>query len=56
VDIALPKNTPAEMATGWAEGEEVKVREREELVGELSAAMRAHGYDPTPVREAVMGG
>ena len=39
----------------WAEGEEAKVREREELVEDLSQAKQSHGYDPTPIRE-VMGG
>ncbi len=31
------------------------LEEREALVGELSQAMQAHGYDPRPTREA-MGG
>ena len=44
-----------EKAEEWAEGEETKEREREELVSELSAAMQAHGHNPTPIREA-MGG
>ena len=53
-DVALPEDT-AEKAKEWAKGEEEREREREELVGELSAAMRAHGHDPMPIREA-MGG
>jgi hypothetical protein len=50
----LPESTK-ERVTEWAEGEESKVREREELVEELSQAMKALGHDPTPVRQ-VMGG
>jgi hypothetical protein len=53
-DVSLPKDTK-ERVTEWAEGEEASVREREELVGELSQAMAARGYDPTPIRQ-VMGG
>jgi hypothetical protein len=53
-DVSLPEGTP-ERAREWAEGEDAEVREREELVSELSVAMRAHGHDPTPIRE-VMGG
>ena len=53
-DISVPESTK-ECVSEWAEGEETKVKEREELVGELSAAMRARGHDPTPIREA-MGG
>ncbi len=53
-DVALPEDLP-ERVRGWAEGEGAKEQEREELVGELSRAMRAHGRDPTPIREA-MGG
>ncbi len=53
-DVSLPEDTP-ERIREWTEGEEAKVREREELVEELSAAMQAHGRDPTPIRE-VMGG
>ena len=53
-DVALPEDT-AERAKEWAESEEVKVRERDDLVQELSRAMQAHGHDPTPIREA-MGG
>ncbi len=52
--VALTEDT-SEKAREWAEGETVKAREREELVGELSEAMRAHGRDPAPIREA-MGG
>ena len=50
----MPEDTP-ERLRGWAEGEEAKEREREELVGELAAGMKARGRDPTPSREA-MGG
>ncbi len=53
-DVALPDGLP-ERVRGWAEGEEAKAREREELVGELSAAVRAYGRDPTPIREAMLG-
>jgi len=49
-EVALPENT-AERVREWSEGEEANVREREELVEELSVAMRAHGHDPTPIRE-----
>ena len=49
------ETTPVAMLAEWAEGEEAREREREALVGELSAAMLAHGHDPTPIREA-MGG
>ena len=52
-DVALPEGIK-ERITEWAEGEEVREREKEELVEELSQAMRAHGHDPTPIRE-VMG-
>jgi hypothetical protein len=38
----------------WAGGEGAKVRETEELAGEHSAAMQAHGSDPTPIR-AIIG-
>jgi hypothetical protein len=50
----LPEGTK-ERVTEWAEGEEAKARETEGLVDELSQAMKAHGYDPTPIRQ-VMGG
>jgi hypothetical protein len=53
-DMALPEGT-AERVKQWAEGEGAKEREREDMVGELSAAMRAHWQDPTPLRKA-MGG
>jgi len=51
-DVSLRKDVP-ERVREWAEGEGANVREREELVGELSAAMEAHGHDPTPIREAM---
>jgi hypothetical protein len=44
-----------ERVTEWAEGEERKVREKDELVEEFSEVMQVHGRDPTPIREA-MGG
>jgi len=50
----LPENTK-ERVTEWAEGEEAKEREREGLAEELSAAMKTHGYDPTPVQEVMSG-
>jgi hypothetical protein len=50
--VALPEDTP-EKAKEWAGGEETKLKEREELVEELSTAMKAGGYDPTPIREAM---
>lgn len=53
-DVSLPEDTP-ERVRKWAEGEEAKVQEREELVAELSQVMKVHGYDPTPIRE-MMGG
>lgn len=53
-DVSLPEDTK-ERVTEWAEGEDAKVRERKGLVEELSQAMKARGYDPTPVRQ-VMGG
>jgi len=53
-DVALPEDTSGRIA-GWAEGEEANVREREELANELSQAMRDHGHDPTPIREALEG-
>ena len=46
--VALPHDT-GEHIREWAEGEEAKVQEREELVGELSAAMQTHGRE-TPRR------
>jgi hypothetical protein len=53
-DVSLPEDTK-ERITEWTEGEDTKVREEEELVDELSQAMKARGYDPTPIRQ-VMGG
>ena len=53
-EVALPEDT-AGKAKEWADREEAKIQKSEELVGELSAAMRANGRDPTPIREA-MGG
>ena len=51
--VALPEDT-SKKAREWAESEGAKVREKEELLGELSQAMQVHGRDPTPIRE-VMG-
>ena len=48
--VSLPEGTPERIAV-WAEGEEAEVREREELVEELSVAMRAHGHDPGPIQQ-----
>ena len=53
-DVSLPEDTK-ERVTEWAEGEDARVREEETLVEELSQAMMARGYDPTPIRQ-VMGG
>ena len=52
--MALPGDT-AEKVKEWTEGEGAKEKARKELVGELSAAMQAHGHDPAPIREE-MGG
>jgi hypothetical protein len=53
-DVALPEDAGRRVRE-WVEGEEAKVREREELAEELSHVMRVHGHDPTPITEA-MGG
>ena len=53
-DVSLPADT-TERVREWVEGEEAKEQERGELVEELSKAMKARGYDPTPIRQ-VMGG
>ena len=50
----MPESTK-ERVTAWAEGEEDKGRERERRLEELSQAMKARGYDPTPVRQATGG-
>ena len=52
--VYLPGDTK-ERVQAWAESEEAEMREREELVEELSAAMQAHGHDPTSIHD-VMGG
>ena len=52
--MALPEDT-VEKAKVWAEDEEAKVRGRDELVGEVSAAMESRGYD-TAALEAVRSG
>ena len=51
-DVALPEDLPKRVRK-WTGGEDGKVREREKLAGELSAAMLARGLDPTPIREAM---
>jgi hypothetical protein len=51
-DVSLPKGTKERIAE-WAEGEDTKVREKEELVEELSQAMKARGHDSTPVRQVI---
>ncbi len=48
-------SAPVLTAKAPTEGEEAEERERGELADELSAAMRANGRDPVPIREA-MGG
>ena len=53
-DVTLPSDI-GERVRDWAEGEEAKAREREELVGELSTVMKDGGYDPTPITEAIGG-
>lgn len=53
-EVSLPEDIP-ERVQEWAEGEGAKVREKEALAGELSAAMQAHGCDMGVVK-AVMGG
>jgi hypothetical protein len=52
-DVSLPEGTKERISV-WAEGGEAEVREREELVEQLSAAMQAHGHDPSSIRQ-VMG-
>ena len=52
-DVPLLEGTK-ERISEWAEGEEAEVREREELVEQLSAAMQAHGHDPGSIPQ-VMG-
>jgi hypothetical protein len=52
-DVSLPEGTK-EHISEWAEGKEAEVREREELVEQLSTAMQAHGHDPGSIRQ-VMG-
>ena len=51
-DVSLPEGTKQQVRV-WAEGEEAKVREREELIEDLSQAKQSHGYDPTPIREVM---
>ena len=53
-DVSLPESTP-ERIREWAEGEDARVREEEALVEELSKAMKARGYDPTPIRQVIGG-
>ena len=51
--VSLPEGTKERISV-WAEGGEAEVQEREELVKQLSAAMQAHGHDPSSIRQ-VMG-
>jgi hypothetical protein len=51
--VSFPEGTK-EQVQEWVEDEEVMEREKEELVEDLSQAMKAYGYDPTPIR-GVMG-
>jgi hypothetical protein len=53
-EVGLPEDT-GERIRKWAEDEESKRKEGKEMADELRQAMRAHGHDPTPFREA-MGG
>jgi hypothetical protein len=53
-NATLPEDTSERIWT-WAEGEEEHIREREQLVGERSAAMRARGRDTQAVI-ALLGG
>jgi len=52
-DVGLPEDT-GEHIREWAEGEQGKVLEREELARELSEAMQARRHDPRAVK--AMGG
>ena len=52
-NVAVLEDTP-ERVMGWAGGEEAKARERDELVGEISAAMESRGYDTEGVK-AMLG-
>jgi hypothetical protein len=54
-DLTLPEDTP-ERIREWTKTEEIIEGEGKELTGELSAAMRADGHDPTPIRRARLGG
>ena len=51
-DASLPQDTP-EPVREWAESEEAKVRENEELVEKLSAAMEAEGYDTGAIKKVM---
>ncbi len=53
--MTLPEDTP-ERIREWTKTEEIIEGEGKELTGELSAAMRADGHDPTPIRRARLGG
>jgi hypothetical protein len=53
-EVALPEDT-GQRVRQWAESEGKKTRAGKDLAKELGDAMRAHGHDPTPIREA-MGG
>ncbi|HEY6690014.1 MAG TPA: hypothetical protein VI008_03125 [Rubrobacter sp.] len=46
--MSLPEATGARLRE-WAEGEEARGREKEELIGDLSQVMKAHGRDLAPI-------
>jgi hypothetical protein len=52
-EVALPDDT-GERIREWAEDEEEKVWEREEILSELVPAMEGRGYDTGAVK-AVLG-
>jgi hypothetical protein len=49
-DVALAKNLPKRVRKG-TRGERAKIREKEELVGELIPAMEPRGHDSAPIWE-----
>ncbi len=53
-DVALPEAT-AERIAEWAESEDAKMREKDEVAEELCQVMQAHGHDAGPLK-AFMGG
>jgi hypothetical protein len=50
--VALPEDT-GQRVRQWVEDEEMKLQNGKELAEEIGQAMRAHGHDPTPIREAM---